>query len=255
MDNEDWVSVAGFEGYYEVSNLGNVRSLTRLINFSYGRTRQKKGVDLKKRENCYGYLMVKMSMYGKEHLKTIHRLVAIAFCPRDKGFDVVNHIDGDRKNNNAANLEWVTSSENAFHTYRTLRHPQVGISHRLAKVTDEKVKECIDLCKNGGITFHEASLKFGVCEDTVNNWVNGLHRLKPYGVDTMTSMTEVRAATHHTKILFSDYVVLQKIKGSNGRSQRLIKCACGHEQLVFVSSWAAHGKIKCRSCMALWKFF
>ena len=101
---ELWKDVPGYEGLYQVSNLGRI--------IRCGRIRKPK-------KDHSGYLVV--SLYkeatGKEY--KVHRLVAIAFLPNPEGKRSVNHIDGDKENNRVENLEWVTHSENMKHAYAT----------------------------------------------------------------------------------------------------------------------------------------
>lgn len=100
---EEWREVVGFEGYY-VSNLGNVKGL-------YGRV-------LKPQLNIVtGYYHVNVRKDKKPRTSAIHRMVAEAFLPKLEGKPQVNHKDGDKTNNNLANLEWVSASENRKHAY------------------------------------------------------------------------------------------------------------------------------------------
>lgn len=96
---EQWRPVKGYEEFYEVSNLGRVRSHI-------------KGKILSPQDNGKGYFKV---WFKGGVRKYIHRLVAEAFCERRSGAFEVNHKDGNQRNNRADNLEWVTSSENTKH--------------------------------------------------------------------------------------------------------------------------------------------
>ena len=112
-ENEIWKDVAGFEGLYQVSNFGNVRSVTRLITRSDGKTYLKKGKRLKSFVTNKGYEYVMLNDFNsKQHLKTVHRLVAQAFVDNPDNLAVVNHKDENKLNNAAANLEWCTQSYN-----------------------------------------------------------------------------------------------------------------------------------------------
>lgn len=103
---EIWKDVVGYEGYYEVSNLGNVRSVTRV----------KKGKQLKALERQHGYLGVQLWGKGGNargfKAFSIHRLVAEAFIPNPNNYPEINHIDEDKTNNRVENLEWVTHKQN-----------------------------------------------------------------------------------------------------------------------------------------------
>ena len=115
MENikEEWRPVKGFEGYYEVSNLGRVRSLDRVD--SVGRVRI--GKILKQSAKNNGYMHLVLSANGIKKNAHAHRLVAQAFIPNPLNKMDVNHIDGDKTNNKVDNLEWATRSENQKHAY------------------------------------------------------------------------------------------------------------------------------------------
>lgn len=114
---EIWKSVVGYEGSYEVSNLGRVRSLDRVLVNTLGISRRAKGRILKQQSCSNVYLFVCL---GKNNPKLLHRLVAISFLPNEKNLPQVNHIDGDKTNNCVSNLEWVSCSENHKHSYKSL---------------------------------------------------------------------------------------------------------------------------------------
>lgn len=137
---EEWRDVEGYEGLYKISSYGNV----------YG-IRSKKM--LKQKDNK-GYLMV--NLYKDNHCKTfaVHRIVAKKFVPNREGKREVNHIDENKKNNKASNLEWVTPKENANWGSRNKRiseyvrsHPGIGFcrNSRKLKQIDPKSNEVINI--------------------------------------------------------------------------------------------------------------
>ena len=105
----EWRSVVGFEGLYEVSSTGLVRSIDRVVKNGYSTTRVAKGVILKAGKKSNGYLQVCL---GRTKNRYVHRLVAEAFVQNPLNRNEIDHIDGDRANNNSNNLRWVTRSEN-----------------------------------------------------------------------------------------------------------------------------------------------
>lgn len=130
--DEKWLGIPGYEGFYEVSNFGSVRSLPREIS-----QRSRCGVEIKRRfkekelkptDNGNGYLIVGLRMKGKRKNFYIHRLVAECFCNRRIGENVVNHKDYNTKNNHFENLEWTTQRENVKHSVLRMMKPKTSKS-------------------------------------------------------------------------------------------------------------------------------
>lgn len=111
---EIWKDMIGFEGRYQVSNLGRVRSILS----NHGRYQEKIKVQRPRSESC-PYRYVQLSVKDQPHHEAVHRAVAKAFIPNPDNKPMVNHIDGNKLNNNACNLEWVTCSENHQHAFST----------------------------------------------------------------------------------------------------------------------------------------
>ena len=105
---ENWKDIEGYEGLYQVSNLGRVK-------------RVKTDRVLKGYKNTCGYLIINLCENSIVSSKKIHRLVAQAFIPNPDNKSQVNHIDEDKTNNNIDNLEWVTAKENNNHGTRNER--------------------------------------------------------------------------------------------------------------------------------------
>ena len=114
---EDWKDIKGYEGIYQVSNRGCVRSLDRIVVDSKGVVFKRKGKELRLSVSN-GYPSITLSNKVKKRF-CIHRLVAQAFIENPLNKDEVNHIDGNKLNNNLSNLEWSTKSENTIHAYAT----------------------------------------------------------------------------------------------------------------------------------------
>lgn len=102
---EIFKDIKGYEGLYQISNFGNVKSL-------------KRNIILKPSSNRKGYLHIILYKNHKSKNSIIHRLVAQAFIPNPENKPQVNHIDGNKRNNNVNNLEWVTNSENQKHAFK-----------------------------------------------------------------------------------------------------------------------------------------
>ena len=106
MNTEIWKVVDDYEGLYEVSNYGNVRSVDRMETLPNGTVRRRNGCILKQKFASNGYLKCNLSKNAKEKTASVHRLVAQAFIPNPNNLPEVNHRDEDKTNNCAENLEW-----------------------------------------------------------------------------------------------------------------------------------------------------
>ena len=126
MEQEQWKPIQEFNGEYEVSNLGRVRSMKRyygVVGRIMPQTIQRKG-----------YYAVTFWMNNKAYCRKVHRLVIEAFTPNPDSLPCINHIDGNKLNNHVSNLEWCTYQANMQHAVHTgLTHP-----HRW---TDEERKQ------------------------------------------------------------------------------------------------------------------
>ena len=118
MKEEIWKDIEGYEGLYQVSNLGRVK-IMRFINKNTNIEKERiKSQKIRKD----GYLEVALYKNGKGKYIQVHRLVAKSFIPNPKKLPQVNHIDGIKTNNIVENLEWVSISDNAIHSSRVLRN-------------------------------------------------------------------------------------------------------------------------------------
>lgn len=174
---EEWKPVGGYEGIAEVSNLGRVRTLDRVLFVKRGEKlfeRKLKGRVLKGSRYSNGYIGVKFSLNGRGHL--VHRLVGFAFVSNDSPATKtqINHKNGDRLDNRAENLEWVTCSENHKHSYRHLSRKQ----HAL--------QETVKMEKDGEVLFFEsclsASKSFGVSPGSIASAATRNHKCKGWVV-------------------------------------------------------------------------
>ena len=112
MENEIWMPIAGYEGHYEVSNLGKVRSVNRRV-WSRGFYVNLKGRIKKTTIDPRGYAVVFLDKDGVEKTFRVHRLVALTFVPNPDNKPEVDHINTNKLDNRADNLRWVTSKENS----------------------------------------------------------------------------------------------------------------------------------------------
>ena len=140
--DELWRDVKGYEGLYQVSNLGNVRHI-------------KKDKARKLRPNNRGYIQVHFYKAGKYKKLLVHRLVAIAFIPNPLSKSSVNHINGDKTDNRVVNLEWCTVVENIHHAIETGLRNNTGANN-------PQSKPLINCRGQVFSTGSEAAAKFGI---------------------------------------------------------------------------------------------
>lgn len=122
MEEEIWKDIKQYEGIYQVSTLGNVRSLSRDIvqqHFSDNKyCRRIKYRIVKPAKNKHGYKTVSLCFNGNKKTRNIHRLVAETFIANPNDYPCINHIDGNKENNNVNNLEWCTYKYNTSEAIR-----------------------------------------------------------------------------------------------------------------------------------------
>lgn len=128
---EIWKDIPGYEGLYQVSNLGRVKSLGRYVKKRYG-LMWKKGKVLSAAKDNKGYLVVVLCDNTKRQTFKVHRLVAMVFLENRNNKPQINHIDGNKQNNSVFNLEWCTQPENMTHAWNT------GLQKRTHKKNDLK---------------------------------------------------------------------------------------------------------------------
>jgi hypothetical protein len=163
VSEEKWVSVQELGSDYRISNIGRIKSLSRIVHSYGGRTQKIKERILSQRKTKLGYRSIVIR--GRGFL--VHRLVATAFIPNPDGKPEVNHKDGDKSNNHWENLEWVTSKENKNHAVEMGNWPDnKGSKHGMAKLTEDRVKN-IKMRIRKGDNFTDIAKDEQVCWATV----------------------------------------------------------------------------------------
>ena len=157
MEEEIWRPVEGFEGLYEVSNLGRVRSLDRQVRANgAGSVRLQKGKIRTPNPRPNGYYGVNLCKHGKIHVRLIHRIVAMAFVPgRTEEKNFINHKDRNPANNAASNLEWCSQSYNV--TYAGAR--QRAWATRIANGKRFPTPKAVESMKDGKVVKRYSSIK------------------------------------------------------------------------------------------------
>lgn len=168
MENQEevWKDVPGYNGVYQASNLGNIRSV-RMIGIKNTNLKRQKIKILRLIENS-GYKRINVSVNSNKKWKLVHRMVLSAFVPNPHNLPFVNHKDGVRGNNHIDNLEWCTAKENQRHRFDTLG--QVGVGRKLKK------EDIVYILNNGARGYNgniaEIAIKLGVAPAVIRNILN-----------------------------------------------------------------------------------
>ena len=165
LPDEIWKDVEGYEGIYQISNKGRIKS------FHYGRAHLMRGGGGKS-----GYRTVVLNKDGRSRTKLLHVLIAKTFIPNPEKKPFVNHKDGDKLNNCVENLEWVTAKENTRHAIENgLIKRNYGTDHQMSKFSDEDIKFIFSVFKKGDRNFGINALakKFGVNKSTIERIIKG----------------------------------------------------------------------------------
>lgn len=169
---EIWKDVPEYEGIYQVSNFGNVRSLNYNNN--------KKTKEIAKKSHKNGYLTVVLCKNAEKKNKSIHRLVALAFIPNPNNYPCVNHIDARKENNNVENLEWCTYKQNTAHAIKCgLLNPNFMLGVTGAK--NKLSKKIVQYDLQGNIVnrwdcISDAARFYGVRPGNINNCLRGRNK-------------------------------------------------------------------------------
>lgn len=173
QSNELWKPVVGYEGYYEASSGGRIRSLDRIVVRSVGNF-HREGALLNPSLNAYGYLRVALSVGGVGRTRTVHSLIAQAFLPNPPG-EVsaksdgwsINHIDGIKTNNRVENLEYVTKSGNIRHAWENKLLSHSGMKNSQATLTDQDIRD-IRAAYAGGEPQSSLRARYGKSSSTIS---------------------------------------------------------------------------------------
>lgn len=173
MTNEVWKDIEGYEGLYQVSNMGNVKSV------GYGKERV-----LKFGKNNDGYLRVVLYKEGKGKTHKVHRLVAQAFIPNPENKEQIDHLNTIRTDNRVENLRWVTPKENNNNPL-TKEHRNVNRNVNIYKIKggnngrarkvycDKMIFGCIRECAN----------YYNINDITMGSWLIGRYKMPQRFVD------------------------------------------------------------------------
>lgn len=165
---EEWKSIDETNGFYEISNFGNVRTIDRYVRVCGNGKRLLKGQKYKPVVCSNGYLELQANVYGKRHIFMIHRLVAKYFIPNPYDYPEVNHKDENPQNNHVDNLEWCTPKYNCNYGTRNKRCREKVIKKSVIQLSLDGDKittysSIIEAEKNTGV---DSSQIIRVCKGT-----------------------------------------------------------------------------------------
>lgn len=167
--NEEWRDIQGYEGLYQVSNLGRVKSLSQeiCITEKSGRTyKYTKAECIRTPGICKGYCNIPLTLNGKRTTHYVHRLVATAFIPNPQNLPEINHKDRNPLNNDVKNLEWCTRYYNTHYDNAIERqHATISKGVRQKRLDGTVVAEYQSIC--------EASRQTGFCKSSIARVANG----------------------------------------------------------------------------------
>ena len=176
---EIWKDIKGYEGLYQVSSYGRIKSLARTTSQNKRLPERLRVLSVDK----YGYMCVNLSKDGKVKLLKVHRLVCEAFIENPDRKPQVNHIDGNKGNNHVENLEWCTGSENIIHAFETglkegFHISKYGEKNSRCKVSDQEAEEIRRLHHDEKITYSRIAERFQISPHQVSRIVRGEQRQK-----------------------------------------------------------------------------
>ena len=161
MEKETWKDIPGYENKYQVSDLGRVKGLDRVVKTKNGRTQYKKGTILKNKMGTNGYYYVCLYKNNKQKTFMIHSLVALNFIGDRPYKNDICHINWNRLDNKVTNLKYDTRTDNFNDMYRQ------GKKNPKGKLSVEDVLEIRKMRKEENVPYKELAIMFGVSESTI----------------------------------------------------------------------------------------
>ncbi len=161
---ENWKTIEGYDGFYQVSNFGNIKSLERLVDNHSGFKKLLKEKYLKTHISKTGYFVVDLKKEKQRKTFKIHRLIAMCFIEKVYNKNYVNHKDGNKLNNSIDNLEWCTIKENNIHAEKLGLKNDSGVNNSKSKLKESDVV----YIRKSNLKLKELALMFKMNESTIS---------------------------------------------------------------------------------------
>lgn len=175
MDNTDkpvgeiWKDVPSYEGLYQASNMGRIRSVNRSLLTKSGVWKNYPGVLLKLTPNYHGRYTVALFKNSQHKATTVHRVICLTFIPNPENKREVNHKNGIPTDNRVENLEWVTHQENMAHAALNELIPK-GIRHGRSKLSEDQVRDILSRPREG---YDKLANEFNVSRQSIGFIMSG----------------------------------------------------------------------------------
>jgi hypothetical protein len=191
MEKEVWKDIEGYEGLYQVSSLGNVKSLGRRKSVAEKGGYYNLGDINLRLGNRRGYKSVTLCKDGIPKPFAVHRLVAFAFLENKENKKTVNHINGIKSDNRVDNLEWVSQSEQQIHAIKIgLRYKAIGEQSNFSKFKSEDIIKIREMYSTGLFSCEELSKKFNTSKNNINSIIHS-YTWKHLGFDSLIGVKKV----------------------------------------------------------------
>jgi len=163
---EIWKDVKGYEGIYQISNLGRLK-----VKLKFRKCRSYNEKTLNPSKDKDGYLRTALTKNGKKQMKIMHRLVAETFLENNLNYPVVNHINGIKDDNRVENLEWCSVLQNNIHAIKSgLKKSKKGENHHMCKLSS---KDVLDIKENKYNLFQrQLALKYNISQTQISRILN-----------------------------------------------------------------------------------
>ncbi|MEE9190115.1 MAG: NUMOD4 domain-containing protein [Candidatus Neomarinimicrobiota bacterium] len=169
-----WIYIPGYEGYYQASNTGEVRSVDRMVFGKGGSPKKISGKVLSQHIDKDGYCIVSLHKDGCVNTVKVHRLVGMTFLDNYNNYPEINHRNAVKNDNNVFNLEWCDAKHNTNHAIeKGLKNSPQGEKHYNSKLKDTDITKIRDLYSMGKYTYNELGKLFNVTQSAIGYIITG----------------------------------------------------------------------------------